>query len=248
MFRKTAIASVLILSTSTLALADQGDAIVSRNQVSLSSYDLSQRNLDNDQYLYAPKKTKQLSGFYIGAQLGGATLNSNNSSFSTNTSSDISKDNGNLYTGIIVGFNYALNDMFGLGVETGYNYGYELNKLSVSGKSANISVSTVPVFLTGSLMFSTGFNLFAKIGGAYVRESNSGFDSTTLTVSNGDGTANAFNFAFGLGAGYFINNFNIKVEYDYIAGSSNPSSDSATFPINALTLGVTYTFPSAIQF
>ncbi|MCF6765086.1 porin family protein [Thiotrichales bacterium 19S3-7] len=248
MFRQTAIASAIILSATSLALADQGDTIVSRNQVSLNSSDLSQSNLDHDQYLYTPKKTKQVSGFYIGAQLGGATLNSNNSSFATSTSGDISKDNGNLYTGITLGFNYAINDMFGVGVETGYNYGYELNKLSVSGKSADISVSTIPLFLTGNLMFSTGFNLFAKIGGAYVRESNSGFDNTTLAVSNGDGTANAFNFAFGLGAGYFINNFNIKVEYDYIAGNSNPTSDSATFPINALTLGVTYTFPSAIQF
>ncbi|MCF6767894.1 porin family protein [Thiotrichales bacterium 19S11-10] len=247
MLKQTTTVSLIALLSSPVAFADQQDAVVSRNQVTISSYELSNPNLDKDQYIYQPRPTVQVSGFYIGAQLGGATLSSSSSAFNSTSASSISKDNGNLYTGFTVGFNYALNDKFALGVESGYNYGHNLNKLSIPGKSAEINISTIPLFFTGSLMFPTGFNLFAKLGGAYVHESNSGFDNSTLTVSNGNGTANAFQPAFGLGAGYFINNLNIKLEYNHIFGSSKPTSDSNTFAINAITLGVTYTFPSNFQ-
>ena len=164
--------------------------------------------------------------------------------------------NGGLYFGGILGYDYAINSMVSVGVETGLNYGHDiangsetLNVLPNPIK-ANINTSTIDIPIMATVKFyiphTGGLNVFAKGGYAYNRQKTTGSESTLGVTTSINSTNTQWNPIAVGGVGYQIDSFNVFTQYTYIFGTkTNSTSGSAgdTAAMNALTAGVTYTIP-----
>ena len=166
--------------------------------------------------------------------------------------------NGGLYFGGILGYDYAINSMVSVGVETGLNYGHNIADGSDAGSglgssSYSLSTSTLDIPVMATVKFyvphTGGLNVFAKGGYAYNRQKTTGSVTASIpaptTVSLNSTNTQWNPIAVG-GVGYQIDSFNVFTQYTYIFGTkTNSTSGSAgdTAAMNALTAGVTYTIP-----
>ena len=73
-------------------------------------------------------------------------------------------DNGGLGGGLYLGYDYALNNNMTIGVLSGYQYIYQLNKLEVNQALGNVStgndklnVNSIPVLATFKYFFNSGW-------------------------------------------------------------------------------------------
>jgi outer membrane immunogenic protein len=192
------------------------------------------------------------TGFYIGANLGGARADGNvtDSLFGLNASA---KRSG-LLVGGQVGFNYQVNS-FVIGVEGNFDW----TSLSATGNGVAISnagtlqgSANTNWLTTAAARFGVAVNrvlFYGKAGGGWVGNSASIANLTTgASVS-----AFSINSGWLVGAGLewsFAPHWSTKIEYDYL-GLHNSSFTSIFFPadtftlnrnIQTVTVGLDYTF------
>lgn len=205
------------------------------------------------------------TGFYVGANLGGAWGGGNVTDTLTGASFSTGNNNGVFVGGGQVGGNYQINN-FVLGVEGDFDWAANQNNTSgvvitgplglghtfaVTGNDRWITT------LTGRL--GVAFDrvlVYGKGGGAWV--GNNGFTVTDLTTGF-SATGSSSNSASGWTAGggiewAFANNWTVRAEYDYI-GLSNRSfvipltspvlpgdTINASHHISMATIGINYLF------
>jgi len=202
----------------------------------------------------APAPTYNWTGFYIGANIGGAWVNGT----LTDNFSGVSFTNTN--SGVIgggqIGYNWQISPQFVLGVEGMFD-----------GTSINNSGDTLTIFngdvLQGSVKtdwMSTvaarfgyaadNLMFYGKAGGGWVQNSATVTDLRTgLSLSNSHTNSG---WLVGAGAEYGItSNWTMKFEYDFLE-LSNRTIDAATIflgdtvtlkrQINMFTVGANYKF------
>ncbi|ODN42316.1 outer membrane protein [Piscirickettsia litoralis] len=172
------------------------------------------------------------TGVYVEGQAGYTLQRKMNVPTATN------KDRKKIGGRVAIGYNYDINDMFGLGAELGYGY-YGKTSYTVPGvtgdataKSTGFDLVVVPTW-----HINPQFDLFAKAG--LMREKLSGEDA-----AHGDNTATKV--VAGLGAGYNITPaLQINMTYQHVFGNNmdnGATSDSDVPSIDSVFAGVKYTF------
>ena len=135
---------------------------------------------------------------------------------------------GNFAGGGLIGFDFALNPMFSVGVEADAQYFYKIAKTSAN----KMNLYTGILFLTGKVYIpeTGGLNLFAKAGYA-LNKRNGDLHSTTPKTLYRPSAAG--------GVGYQIDNINIfgEFQYNWMKLYGKNSGYGAAF------VGVSYTFP-----
>lgn len=133
--------------------------------------------------------------------------------------------------GGLLGFDYALNSAFSLGLEVDGQYAFNTLKLG----NTKVSFLSVPVYLVGKFYIPDvldGLNVFGKVGGSY--------NHLTYTNSPNGG---AFNFSAAAGVGYEVmDNLNIFAQYQYIA-IAKKTNVNPKGALQNISLGLTYTIP-----
>ncbi len=179
------------------------------------------------------------SGVYVNGNLGFSIPNTWDIDGITNTNQG--------YTGgVAVGYDYALNQTFLVGAEAGYTYfGKTKYDLPADLGSFNTEYNAIQLFLTGIYLNQNGFNLFGKVGAAYMTENISGSGySTGFTYANGDNSLQEWQPAVAVGAGYMlIQNLNLALQYEHVFGADNPYGNTTRPQAqNAITLNLIYKF------
>ncbi len=201
------------------------------------------------------------SGFYIGGSMGWSNPSTWSDAsvaqayFANSATSSTSGFSG----GASVGYNFALSPTVLLGVELGYMYLGSTNYVLTGGLSGGNTVSSnedaTQALLTATYLAPSGFNVFAKVGGAQVEQSD--FNSINvfqqgvlmpISVS----INNAVLPAAAVGMGYMPNqNIDITLQYEELFGNSQGavqsninqvSSTNNIGSIGVFTLGVSYHF------
>ena len=186
------------------------------------------------------------TGFYIGANLGGAWISEDFVDANGNT---FSLSNSGIIGGGQVGYNYQIGN-FVLGAEWMFD-GTSLNLPVVGGISANTKWVT-----TFAGRFGWAWNRFlvyGKAGGGLV-----GTDVTIANLANGTSvTTSNDNAGLLAGAGVewaFAPNWTVKLEYDFLALNSLPitsttaaaavvaESSPGNRNLQTFTVGVNYVF------
>jgi opacity protein-like surface antigen len=156
-----------------------------------------------------------------------------------------SQSNQGLTGGAAIGFDYALNPNYLIGLEGGYTY-FGKTKYTVGGSPFPLNFDTkeegIQALVTGTYLNPNGFNLFAKAGEVYMSQ-----DFSSAYSAFGSSTSiHAWEPALAAGVGYMpIQNLNIALQYEHIFGSADRNvNDNITRPQaqNAVTLGLTYKF------
>ncbi|WHN64767.1 outer membrane beta-barrel protein [Cysteiniphilum sp. QT6929] len=143
--------------------------------------------------------------------------------------------NGNVFGGAIVGFDFALSHTISFGVESGYDYGYHI----IKDNNSNLNYQMIPVLGTLKFTLPFGLQLFGKGGMAYVTE------RVNIGDTGFSATANAWKPMAAAGAAYTYKNWTVFAQYQYVFGDSEVNNKDQVSKFNALTAGVTYTFPLA---
>ena len=143
--------------------------------------------------------------------------------------------NGNVFGGAIVGFDFALSHTVSFGVESGYDYGYHI----IKDNDSNLNYQMIPVLGTLKFTLPFGLQLFGKGGMAYVTE------KTNIGNTGLSATANAWKPMAAAGAAYTYQDWTVFAQYQYVFGDSEVNNKDQVSKFNALTAGVTYTFPIA---
>lgn len=136
-------------------------------------------------------------------------------------------ETGNFAGGGLLGFDFALNPMFSVGVEADAQYFYKIAK----NGSQKLNIYTGILFLTGKVYIpeTGGLNLFAKAGYALNKlNGDTGSYPKTLYRPSAAG-----------GIGYQIDNINIfgEFQYNWMKLYGKGSGYGAAF------VGASYTFP-----
>jgi outer membrane immunogenic protein len=192
------------------------------------------------------------TGFYIGANIGGAR--SNGSITDNLTGANLSSSTDGFIGGGQLGFNYQFNT-FVLGVE------WDIDGTSLSRTSAAVptALGTLQAHastdwistLTGRAGFAVDrWLVYAKGGGAWVQNSVTVNDLTTGTGASASNTNSGWTLGLG-GEWAFAPQWSAKFEYDYIKLANwSPSTtsliagDRLTFDrnIQEFKVGVNYRF------
>lgn len=156
-------------------------------------------------------------------------------------------NNGGIYGGGQLGYDYAFNPYFSLGLETGINYGKNIAKFSSSTERINIDVLNVPILATFKFYIpqTNGLNIFTKHGIAFVYQTRDISYPHRPYQTDSENTMKFNIFASTVGIGWKIKNFNIFTQYEYFYGTNWNKLDKSIkiLTLNALTLGVSYTIP-----
>lgn len=156
----------------------------------------------------------------VGIQLGyGHTQGDNTDLLVNNTT--LTK-NGNVAYGVYLGYEqFMVEDYFKLGAEVSYYYGY--NSLNTAdGQAGNLS--TVPLLITGKVIFPHGFNAFVKAGYSYTNFTGMNINSEAWRPTAAGGV------------GYKIDNIDIFAQALYISFTNEASN------YGIYTLGLGYSF------
>ncbi|WP_170137197.1 outer membrane beta-barrel protein [Cysteiniphilum litorale] len=157
--------------------------------------------------------------------------------------SSLDKKSGGAIGSIDIGGQYALNSWLALGMQVNVMYGHKL--LSYGSNDINYKATFVlPIQLTAQVVLPIGVNFLAGVGMAYV--------SQRVTYGSGanqdDELVKKWNPMASIGIGYQVTSrFNIFAKYQYIWGKKDKAvfpqfGQDETNPIQALTLGMSYTF------
>lgn len=203
------------------------------------------------------------SGIYVGGFGGWSAAESPNTT-QTNAQSERNK---NITWGGTLGYNYAITQNWSAGVEASYlNFG-ETSYNNVRGPSngllppnyvtgnSDIKSTGLQIMATGSYLMSNGFNVFAKAG-AIDEETKTGNVAGVATspLPNGNTSVTSWLPAAAVGLGYMpVQNFNVALQYEHTFGADwnstggwNNHNINKPMSQNAVTLGLTYTFPLSI--
>lgn len=209
----------------------------------------------------------QQSGVYINA-LGGwsfaespsasnATINVAPNGY-TQESSPTNTNNKNYTWGGNIGYQYAFTSNWAAGIEAGYaNFGKTEYTFTVPAGSSgnfnyNLSSAGFQIMAVGSYLMSNGLNAFLKAGAIdqETQTTNNSLGAVAIDT-NGDTKTTQWIPAVAVGIGYMpIQNLNVALQYErtfgdnwnssnYLLGSSKPKPITQ----NAVTLGLSYTFP-----
>jgi outer membrane immunogenic protein len=165
------------------------------------------------------------TGFYIGANIGGAWAQHTVTDSFYGVTFDTETSNGRFIGGGQVGFNYEFGGGFVLGLEAEFD-GIASNNSNNVGVFVTALGDTVAItsnnrwLATVAARFGWAFNnwmLYGKAGGGWV--STNGLTVTDLTT--GESISSSGNTASGwlAGVGFewaFLNNWTLKLEYDYL--------------------------------
>ncbi len=125
--------------------------------------------------------------------------------------------------GMKFGYEHAINHIFSLGLETGFQYFHKFAKFGSGSAQANYhftyGMNSVPFFVVGNFYLPTSINFFKHLnffvkGGysynelkaTYHTDPNTRFPDSTYSEHN-------FNPVAALGIGYNFYNFNVFAEY-----------------------------------
>ncbi|ODN42317.1 outer membrane beta-barrel protein [Piscirickettsia litoralis] len=133
---------------------------------------------------------------------------------------------------VAIGCSFELDQQLSLGAELGWgSYGR-----SDYGSVGPLDSSAIDLQAVGNFYINPQVSLIGKLGLAY----------SSLKVNNAftDGNRDEFNVIFGVGMGYDISqNLQFNVIYSHIFGHDvNIDNSSNTATINAVLLGIKYTF------
>jgi len=171
--------------------------------------------------------------------------------------------NGNVNFGGLVGYDFAITEMFSLGVEVDINYTPDMVKNSISGGGSipggsfnisadnNTSSLNIPLMLTGKMVLPSGMNLFVKGGIDYQRISSSNSCSASIDfitvpcdLSSDESTYSNWNGVLAAGVGYQIQSFNVFAQYMYVFGQKISNYETnKTLAQGIITGGVSYSLP-----
>ncbi|WP_440683009.1 outer membrane beta-barrel protein [Cysteiniphilum halobium] len=156
--------------------------------------------------------------------------------------SSLDKKSGGAIGSIDIGGQYALNSWLALGMQTGVMYGHKL--LSYGDDIDYKATLVLPIQLTAQVVLPMGLNFLAGAGMAYVAQ--------RVTYGSGanqdDELGKKWNPMASVGIGYQMTpRFNIFAKYQYIWGKKDraifpQAGQDNTNPIQAFTLGISYTF------
>jgi outer membrane immunogenic protein len=184
------------------------------------------------------------TGFYIGAQVGGAFQGS--SGFSTNDPLVTgTRDDSSFIGGGVVGYNYQFAPNWVLGLEGEFN-GLSNNRHTFTDGTDVISTKNDWLAsVTGRLGYTWGVGMIYAKGGAAFRD-NGGIASTSAFTSNRDDTG----YTVGAGLEYmFAPAWSAKIEYQYynfghtdLTFGGLPSSVSYRDDLHTVKAGINYHF------
>ena len=156
-------------------------------------------------------------------------------------------NNGGIYGGGLLGYDYALNPHFSLGIETGINYGKNIANFSSPTEKMNIDTLNVPILATFKFYIpqANGLNIFTKHGVSFVYQMRDISYPNRPYQTDSENTLKFNIFLSVIGVGWKINNFNIFTQYEYFYGTNWNKVDKSLkiLTLNTLTAGVTYTIP-----
>ena len=156
----------------------------------------------------APILADEYAGYFAGASIAAATIN--NSGYAPAFSFQVGHD-WSVYKGVLAG------------LELGIDYNGKSTKNNITVKSYDINAR-----LRAEYLFESGFNIAARAGFAYVKNSQTG---NTNTIANGVAPS------MGLGVGYlFKNRLAIQAKYDRLISTSKVNS------VNVFGAGIYYRF------
>jgi hypothetical protein len=184
---------------------------------------------------------KAITGIVFGGQIGYS------SGFDAPASGGgVTYTNGNVNFGGLVGYDFALTDMFSVGAEVDVNYTPDIFEVSGAGQSIKYSSLNVPIMITGKFVLPIGLNLFAKGGINYQRLNATCSGNAVSAICDAVETTNAqWNGVLAAGVGYQIESLNVFAQYMYVFGKKiNDTSDNdGTWAQGIITGGVSYTLP-----
>lgn len=202
--------------------------------------------------------TDARNSMHIGLDLGYAGIQSPATEVYTQnaiTNGSASYKIGHLAYGANLGYDFALAPSWLLGPELGYyNFGYSQYKGTQGGvfnDNTKIRSSAADALARLTWMSQSGFNVFGKVGAAYVfqkADSVVGFSNTAASNSRSTHTVAPEG---DLGMGYqFANGLNLSVDYQHIFGHSESNDHFITssyrahnvYSTNALLGEVSYRF------
>lgn len=197
--------------------------------------------------LIALVSTPVFGQFYLGGSVGRVDHNQNRTDWQPVGGAASHEDVDTAFK-IFGGFQF--NNYFS--VEGGYNYLGDYTASPTSGASvgkATVKVDSWSLFGVGTMPFTNGFSLFAKLGVAsnYSKMDFSSNGGAFLVADTA--TARQTTFAWGVGGAYAFNkNVSMRLEYENLgnAGESNngftaPGKTSDSKP-KMISAGVVYKF------
>lgn len=171
--------------------------------------------------------TAQDAGPYIGGSIGRSHSKIDTAPIAAIGGTVLSKDEDEFGGKVFGGFQI----MKYVGMEISY---VDLGKFDISGRfggtpfSANAKVTGIAVSAVGTLPLSSGFDLFAKVGGFF---SKTKVNATVAAISATD-KSNETDWTFGIGAKYNFNkNLALRVEAERYELGGNDSANLYTFGI-----------------
>lgn len=227
MFRKTSIVVISSLSFSGAIYAD--NSVENNHDANTPPVNINNIMQQPNQNINASEAegAKAPFGLVLGLQGGYGKIKD-----ISHTDLDNVK-NGNIFGGGIIGFDFALNHMISFGAESGYDYGYHI----LDGNNTKLDYQMIPIL--GAIKFTLPFGLqiFGKGGMAYVTE-DLNVDGTGLSA-----TSNAWKPMAAVGVAYIYENWSLFAQYQYVFGDDEVQNKDEVSKFNAITAGVTYTFP-----
>jgi len=217
-------------------------AVAALSSTSVFAADLAARPYTKAPAYVAP--VYNWTGFYIGAQVGGAFQGS--SGFTTNDPAVVgTRDDSSFIGGGVVGYNYQFAPNWVAGIEG------EFNGLSNNRHTFNNGVDAISAkndwlaSVTGRLGYTWGSGMIYAKGGAAFRD-NGGIASTSAFATNRDDTG----YTVGAGLEYmFAPAWSAKIEYQYynfghtdFAFGTLPSTVSYRDDLHTVKAGINYHF------
>lgn len=230
MLKKVSLVVISSLAVSSISYATSAQSTVADNDSKANTINninvqptVGASDMGNDQGSKAPY------GLVLGVQGGYGKV----ADVSRNDLDNAS--NGNVFGGAIIGFDFALSHAISFGVESGYDYGYHV----IKDDDSDMNYQMIPVLGTLKFTLPFGLQLFGKGGMAYVTE-RANIDNSGFTI-----TTDAWKPMAAAGAAYTYKNWTVFAQYQYIFGNKEINNKDQVSKFNALTAGVTYTFPIA---
>lgn len=167
------------------------------------------------------------AGFYLGLEAGWGLTNWKDTGNAWTYDNTISVDKDNGFTGrVFLGYDFTRYTA----IEAGYSYFF--NKADVTAVNFTItSIKTSAIDLMGKIKapIVDNFDLFAKLGGAYL-------------MSRSNGNLNTVCLAFGAGADYYITP-NVIANLEWLRFAGHPKFDNDYQPnTDAFMIGLRYKF------